>query len=192
MAKKATTKKAPQKKRYALRMRKRNAPTTSDPEDKGEKVMRKLTSSRVLKAIPGTGGILTRLAKRLECSYSAIHSFFQKCNDPDVLEAWSHEKEYIGDIAEQTIQESMMQRLDLSEASKTARWYLEKRHKDRGYVDAKQLTLEGGKVPLSFQQETIVSVDALDALPLDTRRQILAALREKEEADKQRASHADK
>ena len=64
-----------------------------------------------------------------------------------------------------------------------AKWYLERKHQDRGFKEKKELTLEGGKNPLHVKEEQIVSIETLKTIPLDVRKQLLQAIEEAESGD---------
>jgi len=139
----------------------------------------KATKTRVLKAIPGSGGIIARICKRLDCSRSTLKSRLELPDWDDVRAEMDLERDAVGDIAERTVQESMRQRLDIGTAARTAKWYLERKHEDRGYKDRKELTIEGGNNPLQINSTNVVFLDTLD-LDINTRREILKAIKEKE------------
>lgn len=96
------------------------------------------------------------------------------------------ETEKVGDIAEITVCESMQQRVDIGVASTTARWYLDRKHADRGYGKKEQLTLEGGQNPISINH-TLIPIAALN-LPLETKKEILKAMEAWEKENKQNES----
>ena len=136
----------------------------------------KITPVRLLKAIKGSGGIRLRITKRLECGYRTLDKALKMEGDDweecrNLLKA---EREKVGDIAEITVCESMQQRVDIGVASTTARWYLDRKHADRGYGKKDQLTLEGGQNPINVNH-TIIPIAALN-LPLETKREILKAM----------------
>lgn len=144
---------------------------------KRRKARRRLSKIRILKAIPGSGGTLKELARRLECTYHAIQITIKSQKYPEVNERLEEEKEAVGDLAEETLKEVMQQRLDMSTAARTARWWLEKKCSDRGFKDKTELTLEGGENPLHLKQDGF-SIDDLN-LPLDLRRELLKAIEQK-------------
>jgi len=131
-----------------------------------------------MKAIPGTGGILTVIANRLGCSYHSLYEVLKKKEGDkwdEVRYLLQMEREKVGDIAESTVIEMMGQRLDLSVASSTSKWFLSSKHADRGYVDRKQVTLNGGQNPLHVRMETTVPIEKLD-LPTEVKIQVLEAI----------------
>jgi len=99
----------------------------------------------------------------------------------DVRERLKTEGEIVGDLAEQTIIDSMSQRLDLGIASSNARWYLDRKHPDRGFCKRSEVKIEGGDNPLKVQ--TIIPIHELN-LPLKVKRQVLHAMREYDTARK--------
>lgn len=136
----------------------------------------RVTKERMLKAIPGTCGRWTYLAERMRVTVETCQGYLnpKRKGWEEVRAAWQYEKERLGDIAEQTVEDVMKQRLDIGSASIAARWYLEKKHKDRGYGNERTVTLEGGKKPIQIEQ-TVVPVDKLN-LSLEERKRLLAAI----------------
>jgi len=139
-----------------------------------------ITKAKFRKALEGTGGILSRVAERLGCNPNTMYNWAKKHkDDPEVQEWIENEKNVLADTAEDTIKTMMQQRLDFSVASRTAKWYLERKHPERGYRENKTMTLEGGQTPIHVKNENILPIESLD-LPLDVRKQLLAAIEEKE------------
>ena len=148
----------------------------------------RITPARLKKAIKGSGGIRLQITKRLECGYSTLNKALKMEGDDweecrNLLKA---EKEKVGDIAEITVCESMQQKVDIGVASTTARWYLDRKHVDRGYGKKEQVTLEGGQNPISINH-TLIPIAALN-LPLETKREILKAMEAWEKENKQNES----
>ena len=136
----------------------------------------RIIPARLKKAIKGSCGIRHRIAERLGCAYATLDRALQMEGDDweecrNLLKA---EREKVGDIAEITVCESMQQRVDIGVASTTARWYLDRKHADRGYGKKEQLTLEGGQNPISINH-TLIPIAALN-LSLETKREILKAM----------------
>jgi len=135
----------------------------------------------VLKAIKDSTGSIRITAKRLNRPYGSIYTFIKR--NPDAQEALRVERERVADIAEETITEMMVQRLDFGTASRTARWLLERKHVDRGYRPSREVTVQGGKNPLKVQNEELISLDKLKSIPLDVRKQMLAEIEKGEEKE---------
>ncbi len=148
----------------------------------------KLTPVRVKKALEGSHGIKGLIAQRLGCSYYALSKAMARDGD-----AWDEcrylyklEQEKVGDIAERTVFEVMRSMKDVPVAAQTARWYLDRKHVDRGYGRKEQVTLEGGQNPISINH-TLIPIAALN-LPLETKREILKAMEAWEKENKQNES----
>lgn len=148
----------------------------------------KLTPVRVKKALEGSHGIKGLIAQRLGCSYYALSKAMAREGD-----AWDEcrylyklEQEKVGDIAERTVFEVMRSMKDVPVAAQTARWYLDRKHVDRGYGKKEQVTLEGGQNPISINH-TLIPIAALN-LPLETKREILKAMEAWEKENKQNES----
>lgn len=143
---------------------------------------RKITKARLMRAIPGTGGLFSRIAKRLGSTPHTIKKKIHQEGWEDVREIWEAERDAIGDIAERTVQEMIQQRLDFGVASTNARWMLDRRFKERGYGEKTKLEIEGGENPLKFQFEHVVKFEDLD-LPLAVRKRVLRAMKKKREEE---------
>lgn len=163
------------------------------PRKRGENTQKKTTKlrkvdkcgkTRVLKAIPDSGGLLTKIAERLDVSRATLRHKLELPDWDDVREVLNAERESVGDLAESTVQDAMRQRLDVSCAARVSQWYLERKHTERGFKDKKELTLEGGKNPLQIQNETVIRIEDLD-LDIETRKKILAAIEAKEAQEKE-------
>ena len=70
----------------------------------------------------------------------------------DVHQAWEDERDRVTDDAEMCVREMITQREDLVVASASARWYLGRRGKDRGFADESRVTVEGGDKPIKIEQ----------------------------------------
>ena len=150
-------------------------------KSKRRKTPVKFTKAQFIKALAGTGGIAKQIAYNLDCARVTVYKWLKDAPD-DILEALHDEIDSIGDVAENTVMRMMTQRLDFGVAARTAKWYLERKCTDRGYKERKELILEGGKTPFHVKNESVLPLDSLN-LPIETRKQILAAMEEAEEGD---------
>ena len=91
----------------------------------------KYTAEQFIKAIPGSGGIITKIAERVGCTWHTARRYIEK--HPTVLQAYTDEKEKVIDLAETTVMKAMSEG-DVG----TARWYLATKGRDRGYVERRQ------------------------------------------------------
>lgn len=157
-------------------------------ESPGKANRLKITPARFKKALEGSHGLKGLLVQRLECTYYALNRALAREGD-----AWDEcrylyklEQEKVGDLAERTIFEVMRSMKDVPVAAQTARWYLDRKHVDRGYGKKEQVTLEGGQNPISINH-TLIPIAALN-LPLETKREILKAMEAWEKENKQNES----
>lgn len=157
-------------------------------ESPGKGLRLKITPARFKKALEGSHGLKGLLVQRLECTYYALNRALAREGD-----AWDEcrylyklEQEKVGDLAERTIFEVMRSMKDVPVAAQTARWYLDRKHVDRGYGKKEQVTLEGGQNPISINH-TLIPIAALN-LPLETKRDILKAMEAWEKENKQNES----
>ena len=94
-------------------------------------------------AIPGTGGIVSAIARKVGCEWETVRAWIDKY--PTVKRAYDAECEAMLDLAESTVLRNIK---DGDTAD--AKWYLTKKGKRRGYGDAVELTgAEGG--PVTFR-----------------------------------------
>ena len=89
---------------------------------------RRYTQEQVLQAIKGSGAIITTIASRLDCAWSTAQAYVLKWET--TRRAMGDETELVKDLAESTLITSIKQGDTTS-----AKWYLSKKAKDRGYGD---------------------------------------------------------
>lgn len=146
-------------------------------------VRRHITEKAMLRAIKGSGGVVKLIAERLGCTWHAVYRIIKSEKWPNINLALEEEKEFVGDLAEETIRSVMEQRIDLASAARTARWYLERRHRDRGFTETKEVQVSGGDRPVRVEHEHYVDVDKLRNLPLDVRVKLLEAMDEQNQGE---------
>ena len=153
---------------------------------KSKKKKNKVSIKKLCKAIQGSGGVKKVIAERLDITYNSLMKKLRKVKEthPIVEQMFIEEQERVGDIAEQTVIEMMEQGLHYPTKLKAAQFALSGKHSKRGYTNKKEVTLEGGKNPLHIKNENVLPIDDLD-LPLETRKQILEAIEEKEKEEKE-------
>ena len=101
------------------------------------------TAQVFLAAIPGTGGIISAVARKVGCDWNTARKYIDTY--PTVRAAYDAECEAMLDLAESTVLRNIK---DGDTAD--AKWYLTKKGKRRGYGDAVELTgAEGG--PVTFR-----------------------------------------
>jgi hypothetical protein len=88
-------------------------------------------------AIPGTGGIVSAIARKVGCEWNTAKSYIDKF--PTVKAAYDAECESMLDLAESTVLKNIKDG-DTSDA----KWYLTKKGKRRGYGDEVAVTGQDG------------------------------------------------
>jgi len=114
---------------------------------------RRFTQEQVLDAIKNSGAIVTVIAARLDCAWSTAESYVKKWDK--TRQAFSDETEQIKDVAESTLINSIRQGDTTS-----AKWYLGKKAKDRGYGD--EITAQQTADSAEDNELTIEIVDGDD------------------------------
>ena len=144
----------------------------------------KITKIKMTKAIEGTGGIKTRIAERLGVQWASVNDALKREGWDDIREIYQDECEKVGDLAEERIVDIIKDKnvLVAAESTKNARWYLSKKHKNRGYGEESTVTVQGGDKPITVNHN-LINISELD-LPLETKKEILAAIEKKEAKEK--------
>ena len=97
--------------------------------------MSKKTDVAILEAIKGSGGIMSTIARKLGVTWHTADSWIRESGE--LMEALKDEKETILDMAESTLLTKIKEGDEQS-----AKWYLSKIGKLRGYGDS--VAIEGG------------------------------------------------
>jgi hypothetical protein len=87
-------------------------------------------------AIPGTGGIVSVIAKRVGCAWHTAKKYIVEY--ATVTEAYQDECEAITDLAETTVIKSIK-----DGDTQTAKWYLTMKGRNRGYAMTQRQELTG-------------------------------------------------
>ena len=93
----------------------------------------------ILLAIKDSGGIVSTIAKRLECSWSTAKIYIEKF--PVTLIAYDDEKQKILDVAESGIYSSITRKEDPDYGN--MKWILERLGKDRGFSTKQEIDHSG-------------------------------------------------
>lgn len=96
----------------------------------------RISKRKILAAIPDSGGILTIIAGRLDCSWSTAQRAIESY--PETKQAYTDEQERILDLAESKLYDSIQKG-----ESQDIKWFLAKKGKRRGYVDSVENKHEG-------------------------------------------------
>lgn len=130
------------------------------------------------RALKGTAGVYKEIAQRLNTSVHQVKKYLDRPGWEDMREAWREEKDRVMDLAEDAVARAI-ECEDLELATKNARWYLERKGKDKGYSD--RLEIEGGDRPVRHEHGVVV-LDArkLAELSVEERKEMLKRINEEE------------
>lgn len=154
----------------------------------------KISPAAIKKAIKGSGGNLTEIARRLMVRRAAVHFAIKERFGEEwdkVRKVYEHEMESCVDTAQGTVNYLVKQRKDLGEAGKNARWVLEKLRRKNFGTDKTVVQIEGGDKPLQIQG-ALTGDDILKNLSNKTKRAVLKELEKAARlADKKGKQKAD-
>jgi transposase-like protein len=100
------------------------------------------TAQDFITAIPGTGGIVSAIARKVGCEWETARAWIDKY--PTVKRAYDAECEAMLDLAESAVLRNIKLAAQGEGDTADAKWYLTKKGKRRNYGDAMELTGEGG------------------------------------------------
>ena len=105
-----------------------------------------------IKAIPGSGGIISTIAKRVGCNWQTAKLHIETM--PTVAAAYADECETVLDMAESVLLKNIKEG-----DSADAKWYLSRKGKGRGYVERTESTNH----TIDLRTLTDEQLDRLDA-----------------------------
>lgn len=100
------------------------------------------TAQVFLEAIPGTGGIVSAIARKVGCDWNTAKKWIDTA--PTVKRAYDAECEAMLDLAESAVLRNIKLAAQGEGDTADAKWYLTKKGKRRNYGDAVEVTGEGG------------------------------------------------
>ena len=103
--------------------------------------MASYTAAQFIKAIPGSGGIITVIADRVGCDWATAKRYIT--NYSTVEQAYNNERNRIVDLAETKII-SAINEGDIQ----TVKWYLSTIGKERGYTERQEHDVSGVSVQI--------------------------------------------
>ena len=103
-----------------------------------------------IEAIPGSGGIISTIAKRVGCSWHTAKKYIT--NYATVRRAYDDECEKVTDLAESVVFLALKSD-NPQTAVTTAKWYLTMKARDRGYAPQSQVDVTSGGQPLFDLEE---------------------------------------
>jgi hypothetical protein len=113
------------------------------------------SAQHVIDAIPGTGGIVSVIARKLGCTWNTVKRYLD--NMPTVKAAYDAEVDSTLDLAESVLLDNIrlsrrsQQENKVTVDSSDSKWYLTKKGKRRGYGDAIEVSgAGGGPIPVAL------------------------------------------
>lgn len=103
----------------------------------------RVTKQSVLKAIHGSGGIVSQIAKRLDVTWHTANKYIYKW--PETQQALRDEQETILDMAESTLYANIK-----GGNSQDAKWILSTKGKSRGYSEKTEVEHTGSMIQIEF------------------------------------------
>ena len=105
------------------------------------------TVAQFAEAIPGSGGIISTIAKRVGCEWSTARKRIDE--SAKLLQMVQDERESISDLAESVLVRSIREG-----DTANAKWWLSRIAKERGFADKQEVELSGkgedGAIPVRF------------------------------------------
>jgi len=124
-------------------------------------------ASEFIENIPGTGGVISTIAKRVGCDWHTAKKYIEA--HPTIKQAYEDECETVKDLAEsvliRNIQLAHKQQQDRQDTVDTSdvKWYLSRKGKDRGYTERSEQEISGtGGGPIVVKGYSQVSPDDWD------------------------------
>ena len=112
------------------------------------KVTSKYTAQTFIDAIPGTGGIISAIARKVGCDWKTADTWVR--DFPTVKRAYDAECEAMLDLAESAVLRNIKLAAQGEGDTADAKWYLTKKGKRRNYGDAVEVTgKDGGDIAIT-------------------------------------------
>lgn len=99
------------------------------------------TAKQFIEAIPGTGGIISKIAERVDCTWHTAKKYID--NYATVQQAYDDECERILDLAESALIKSISE-----QQAWAVKYILSTKGKNRGYVERQEITGKDGGVEI--------------------------------------------
>ena len=111
----------------------------------------KFTAEQFIDAIPGTGGIISTIARRVGCKWHTARKYIDEYST--VKAAYDSECEAVLDVAESVVYGNInvaarLLKDGVQVDSSDAKWLLSKKGKHRGYVERQEVAVSGGGGPI--------------------------------------------
>lgn len=110
------------------------------------------TATQFIKAIDGSGGIISTIASRVDCTWMTAKKYID--NYPTIKAAYDEEIERVIDLAEGVLIQNIQTAAKQAKAGRDVdtadvKWFLSRKAKSRGYVERQEVTGAGSE-PITF------------------------------------------
>jgi hypothetical protein len=107
------------------------------------------TAQQFINAIPGSGGIISTIARRVDCNWSTAKKYIESFST--IKAAYDDEREAILDVAESVVYGNIQAAAKIQRStdynaqvdSSDAKWLLARKGKDRGYAEQNEVDIRG-------------------------------------------------
>lgn len=110
-------------------------------------------AEQFIKAIPGSGGIISTIAERVNCKWHTAAKYIRE--KPTVAKAYDDECERVTDAAESVVINKITKQKD----GAYAKWWLTKKGKDRGFVERKEHEVKVGDLRGMSDDELLAIIE---------------------------------
>lgn len=111
----------------------------------------KITKTKLIKAIDGTGGIITAIAKKLQVTRKTLYEYLNKPKNAWAQDYLHHEREKIIDVAEKSLFEKCREQEQWA-----TKFILATIGKKRGYVEKQEIESTGvSNISISFSDPVL-------------------------------------
>ena len=118
------------------------------------KAAKLLTKYHVRKAIEGSAGVMLNVSKKLNASYSTLHTFFNKPENMDLKALLLEEREKIVDVAENKLYKKVQE-----EDWNAVKYTLDKLGKKRGFDDTQKVQHFGeAGLKITFDNQDVKAI----------------------------------
>ena len=112
------------------------------------------SAAQFVKAIEGSGGIVSTIASRVGCTWMTAKKYIDSY--PTIRTAYDEEIERIIDLAEGVLIKNIQNAAKEAQVGRDvdtadAKWFLSRKAKSRGYVERQEVTgADGGKLQIEY------------------------------------------
>jgi len=139
--------------------------------------MSNFTDQDVIKAISGSGGIITTIARKLGCEWKEAEEYIN--SNPLIKMMYDTERESIVDLCESVVLRNVQLAQDAQRAGNIgdttdAKWILSRLGKERGYAERQEVTGKNG-ASIGITSATLISAMRMGITKIDEEKEFAPA-----------------